>query len=170
MKKLNLFMLITILFSTLSFAQYQAGKSTGGVLLGVGGGGLDGDGAIPIAVEYNFYNVHPNIQLGVFGAYAHTSSDYFGGKWNYTYIVLAGQGNYHFKMQAAEWDPFVGLSLGYNIGSVSWDGAGSYATPDAGGFFFSAQAGVNYWFSPKWAVQARVGYFPYFGVGVTAAL
>ena len=170
MKNLITFLVIIIISSNFSFAQYQTGKNTFGAVLGFGGGGLDGDGAIPIAVEYNFYNVHPNIQLGVFGAWAHTSSDYYSGKWNYTYIVIAGQGNYHFKMQAKEWDPFVGLSLGCNIGSVSWDGSGSYNTPDAGGFFFSAQAGVNYWFSPKWAVQARVGYFPYLGIGVTAAL
>jgi hypothetical protein len=172
MKKVNILLLIIILFSGLSFAQYQTGKNTAGAVLGFGGGGLDGDGAIPIGLEYNFYNLHPNIQAGVYGAWASTHKDYSPyGKWNYTYFVLAGQANYHFIIPSAkEVDPFVGLSLGYNFGSVSWEGNGTWGNPDAGGFFFSAQAGLNYWFSPKWAVQARFGYFPYFGVGVTAAL
>ncbi len=157
------------LFVSATFAQYETGKTTGTFLLGVGGGGLSGSGAVPIGVEYNFYNFDPKIQAGVFAAYSSTSDDAFGGKWNYTYFVIAGEANYHF-MPHNKIDPFAGISLGYNIGSVSWDGTGSYPSPDAGGFFVSGQAGINYWFSPKWAAQFRVGYFPYVAVGVTAAL
>ena len=177
MKKINLFLFALLLLSVSAFAQYQPNKTTGSFLLGVGGGGLSGSGAIPIAVEYNFHNFTPEIQAGVMGAFASTSDDYgngiVSGKWTYTYIVIAAQANYHFwpKKQI---DPFAGLSLGYNIGSSSfkWNTATTFPAPSStvGGFFYSFQAGVNYWFSPKWAGQIRLGYFPYVGVGVTAAL
>ena len=138
-------------------------------MLGVGGGGLSGAGAIPIAVEYNFHNFTPKIQGGVYGAFATTSADAFGGKWNYTFIVLAGQANYHFY-PGEKFDPFAGVLLGYNIGSSKWDGSGSPASSSVGGVFWSGQLGANYWFSPKWAGQIRLGYFPYLSVGVTAAI
>ncbi|MFA7229003.1 MAG: outer membrane beta-barrel protein [Melioribacteraceae bacterium] len=181
MKKLTLFSITILLATSLSFAQYQEGKQTAGALIGIGGGGLNGTGAVPIAVEYNFLNFEKNIHFGVFGAFATSSEDYgwgFGtGKFTYTNIIIAAQGNYHF-MPGKQIDPFLGLSLGYNIVSSSWDWgtinkSGTLVQPSAAtakGFFWNIQAGANYWFSPKWAAQLRVGYFPYVGLGVTMGI
>jgi outer membrane protein W len=138
---------------------------------------LSGTGAIPISAEYNFLNFERNIQAGLFAAYSSTSEDYYyynSGKWSYTYIVIAAQGNWHFT-PGEKFDPFAGISIGYRIGTVSWSWngtAGPYSpsSASASDIFLSAQAGFNYWFSPKWALQLRVGYFPYASVGVTANL
>jgi hypothetical protein len=166
---------LLITFSTQSYSQYQVGKNTGSVSVGVGGGGLTGTGAIPISAEFNFLNFEKNIQAGIFASYSSTSENfdfYYSGKWKYTYIVIAAQGNWHF-MPGEKLDPFAGISLGYRIASVSWSWSGaagpySPSSASASDIFFSAQAGLNYWFSEKWAVQVRVGYFPYASIGVTA--
>lgn len=171
MKKILTFAFILLAFSFTN-AQYQHGKNTFGALIGVGGGDLHGTGAIPIAVEYNFLNAIDNkIQFGVFGAYASTKEEFgwWGGEFKYTNIILAAQGNYHF-LPGNKWDPFAGVSLGFNIVSASWSGGGASPSASSSGLFWNIQGGVNYWFSPKWAIQARLGYFPYFGIGVTGAL
>jgi hypothetical protein len=163
---------LLVAFSNQSYSQYQVGKNTGSLSVGVGGGGLTGTGAIPISAEFNFLNFEKNIQAGVFASYSSTSEDFYYGKWKYTYIIIAAQGNWHF-MPGEKLDPFAGVSLGYDIGSSSATYNNGYlnnfsASASVGGIFFSAQAGLNYWFSEKWAVQVRVGYFPYASIGVTA--
>jgi hypothetical protein len=165
---------LVLVFSTTSYSQYQVGKNTGSLSVGFGGGGLSGTGAIPISAEYNFLNFEKNIQAGVYAAYSSTSEDFYYGKWKYTYIIIAAQGNWHFT-PGEKFDPFAGISLGYNIGSasVSYNNAYAgynFASATVGGLFFSAQAGLNYWFSEKFAAQVRVGYFPYVSVGITANL
>jgi len=169
MKKFTAVFALVLLVSSFSFGQYS-GKSSLGLLAGFGGGGLTGTGAIPIAAEFNFYNMNENTQLGLFAGYSATSEDFFGGKWKYTYIIIAGQGAYHFS-PGAKFDPFVGLALGYNIGSVTWDGPGSsLVSPTVGGVFYSGFVGCNYWLSQNFALQGRLGYFPYVGVGITYAM
>lgn len=167
------FLLSTLLitFSTQSYSQYQVGKNTGSLSLGVGGGYLTGTGAIPISAEYNFLNFEKNIQAGLFASFASSSYDFGYGTAKYTNIVIAAQGNWHF-LPGDKVDPFVGLSLGYLIVSQSTtynrDVPFGYAYSASGStIFFSAQAGLNYWFNEGWAIQGRVGYFPYFSVGVT---
>ena len=180
MKKTIFFaVLVTILFvySADSFAQYKEGKSTLGILAGYGGGGLTGTGAIPIGLEFNFMNLGDKMQLGVFAAYASTSEEYnfflAKGEWTYTNIIVALQGNYHFS-PGEKFDPFIGVALGYNVASAKfeWSGTTTLASPTAsvGGFFYSGQAGFNYWFSESMAAQVRVGYFPYVGAGLTFGL
>jgi len=178
MKRVLITLLVLIFAVSITNAQYQPGKNTLGALVGIGGGSLNGTGGIPLAVEYNFTNIlDKKIHLGVFGAFASTSEDYNwgmgAGKWKYTYVIIAAQANYHF-LEGNKVDPFAGISLGYNIGSASWswngNGAGSAPSATVGGLFWNIQGGMNYWFSPKWALQVRLGYFPYLGVGVTAAL
>jgi hypothetical protein len=152
-------LLITI--STQSYSQYRISKNTGSISLGFGGGGLTGTGAYPISAEFNFLNFEKNIHAGVFVAYS-SESDH---DWRYTDIIIAAQGNWHF-MPGEKWDPFAGLSLGYDIRSWSGPSRSDY-NPTLSGIFFSVQGGVNYWFDEGWAIQGRVGYFPYFSVGVT---
>ncbi len=177
MKKTIITLAIILFTATLVSAQYQPDKKTLGVLVGIGNGDLPGTGGIPISVEYNFMNIiDKKIQLGVLGAFASTKEDF---NWNsgkgyfrYTNFILAAEANYHF-LPGKEFDPFAGLSLGFNIASASWNwdsGTGSSPSASSSGLFWNIQGGFNYWFSPKWAFQFRLGYFPYIGVGVTAAL
>ncbi|MFO7447812.1 MAG: hypothetical protein R6W90_15720 [Ignavibacteriaceae bacterium] len=169
--------LLTLLFlsSASSFAQFNSGKNTAGVLIGFGGGGLSGTGSIPpISLEYNFYKYDENIQLGLFGSYSGSTEELGMNdwEWSYTYIIVAAQGNYHFS-PGEMFDPFVGLSLGYNVASISFEGSNkpAYLTePSAGGIFYSGQAGFNYWFNESMAVQVRVGYYPYIAAGLTIGM
>lgn len=171
MNKLFTFLCAVVLFSSISFAQFNSAKPSIGGLIGFGGGAIDGDGAIPIAVEYNFYQYNKNIQLGGIAAFASSEKENPLGTWTLTSIIFGAQGNYHFS-PGEKFDPFAGLTLGYNIVSDSWknkDGS-SGTTPNlgtVGGLVYSGQIGFNYWFKPNLAAQVRVGYFPYFGVGVT---
>src|ERR1035437_6000503 len=144
-----LLVLFVLFLSTTSYSQYQAGKNTAGVLVGIGGGGLSGTGEVPISAEVNFLNIERNIQCGVFVSYASASEDFgYGDQWKYTYIIIAAQGNWHF-MPGEKLDPFAGLSLGYDAASVSYNGPHNnyYSNPTVGGIFLSAQAGLNYWFT-----------------------
>jgi hypothetical protein len=87
------------------------------------------------------------------------SETYFDGKWKYTDILIGAQGNYHFKMDNDKFDPWVGLVLAYDAGSVSWDGpGGNWVTPTYGGFFLGAHGGARYWISPTIAIAASIGY------------
>lgn len=96
---------------------------------------------------------------GIFRYWSY-SEDYFFGKWSYTDILIGAQGNYHFKLEADKFDPWIGLTLAYNSASVSWDGPGgyNYISPSAGGFFIGADAGARYWVSPTIGISARIGF------------
>lgn len=175
MKKLLTLFIVTALLSCLSFAQFKASQPNLGVTVGFGGGGLSGESAMPIGVEYNFYEYNKNIQVGGYFAFASSTEDinFYTSKgiWTYTNIVIGAQGNFHFS-PGEKFDPFVGLMLGYNVASASWKwdpkpAGATDPTVTVGGIVYSGQAGFNYWFSPKLAGQVRVGYFPYFGVGIT---
>lgn len=174
MKKFTAVFALVLLVSSFSFGQFS-GKSSLGLLVGTGGGGLTGTGALPIAVEYNFYNYSDKLQLGAFAGYSSTSEDLVWYKFTYTYIIVAGQGTYHFS-PGEKFDPFVGAALGYNIASASSEVTNSLysswtiPTASVGGLFYSGFAGFNYWLSSNLAVQARVGYFPYVGAGITYSM
>jgi hypothetical protein len=74
-------------------------------------------------------------------------------------------------MPGEKLDPFAGISLGYDVASVKYSGPNSgywnNFSPSVGGIFFSAQAGLNYWFTNNIAAQLRVGYSPYAAIGIT---
>lgn len=174
MKKLAV-LFFFVLFATASFAQFQSTNNTLGVVVGFGGGGLQGEGAIPIGAEYMFYSLNEKLNLGVYAGFASTSEDVnvfiYKGTWTYTNILIAASGNYHFS-PGEKFDPFVGASLGYNVASASFEKSGTWPagfpepTASVGGLVYSGHAGFNYWMSPGWAVQVRVGLLPYVGAGV----
>jgi hypothetical protein len=99
--------------------------------------------------------------VGIGGIFRYWSygETFFEGKWSYTDVLIGVQGNYHFKLQTDKFDPWIGLTLAYDGGSVSWDGPSgyNYSTPTYGGFFIGANAGARYWVSPTIAVSARLG-------------
>lgn len=169
----KIFFSLLVLFTTVSMAQFDAEKSSFALGAGYGGGGLNGDGAIPFTAEFNFLKLSDNLQGGIFASYASTSEEmnFFTakGEWSYTNIIVAAQVNYHFS-PGAKFDPFAGAALGYNVASASWEWDGntnlSEPSASAGGFFYSGQVGFNYWFSNSMGLQVRAGYYPY----ISAAL
>lgn len=155
----------TILFSIVIFlfllptkaeAQFNAGKNYLGPTLGLSFLGSTPEYGVDYERGIELQNFG-TIGIGGLFRYWGYSESYFGGKWSYTNILIGAQGNYHFKTQS-KFDPWLGIILAYDAGSVSWSGPfGSYASPAVGGFWTALQAGARYWISPTVAIRANFG-------------
>ncbi len=104
--------------------------------------------------------------LGIGGLFRYWSwskniGSYFGEDWGwkYTDIMIGGQVNYHFQFENNKLDPWVGLVLAYDIGSVKYHGPHGYqyTSPTWGGLFLGGNGGIRYWFSENLAGSARIG-------------
>lgn len=97
---------------------------------------------------------------GIFRYWGYSDAFYNGGKWSYTNILLGAQGNYHFEIKGNDQlDPYAGLVLAYDGGSVSYSGpAGNYITPSHGGLWLGFQGGMRYFINPNLALTGRVGF------------
>ena len=72
------------------------------------------------------------------------------------YIPIGVTANYHFKLDDAKIDPFVGLGLGYQIITCDAPGLpGGYCSNSA--VYFIGRAGARYFFNPKMAAYGDVG-------------
>ncbi len=95
-------------------------------------------------------------RIGIGGVFRYWS--YSETFWKYTDVLIGVQGNYHFKLENNLFDPWLGLTLAYDAGSVTWDGPyANLVEPTYGGLFFGINAGGRYWVSPKVGISARVG-------------
>ena len=96
-------------------------------------------------------------RIGIGGVFRYWS--YSSGNWSYTDVLIGVQGNYHFKLENNLFDPWLGLTLAYDSGTVSWDGPSGipYSEPTYGGLFFGINAGGRYWVSPQVGISARFG-------------
>jgi hypothetical protein len=85
----------------------------------------------------------------------------YSWEWSYTDVMIGAQGNYHFKIGTDDrLDPWAGLILAYDAGSVSYKGPSGYpfqSTPSHGGLVLGANGGMRYWFTPTIAGTARLG-------------
>lgn len=106
--------------------------------------------------------------IGIGGVFRYWSySEDFGGfygsdvgKWKYSNLLIGVQGNYHFTFDNENLDPWVGLTLAYDVGSVSWDGVdeGGFNDPSVGGLWLAAGAGMRYFVSPNMAIVGRLNF------------
>jgi hypothetical protein len=133
------------------------------VALGAVAGASFGLGA---AAEYGLDN---NIGIGAFAGYSSYSEAFsgFGGsyKWSYKNILLLATGSYHYDvLKNDKLDTWGEVGLGYNIGSVSYEGPSipGLIEPTAGGFVYTITANARYFFSSNLAFFASVGY----GLGI----
>ncbi len=157
-------------FASKASAQFENQKNYGGVHIGLSGVGS----ALTLGLDYergitNVGEVGPGI-IGIGGLFDYYSYSDAGlyGKW--TYIDFGVSGMYHFVLDNKKWDPFLGLVLGYEVASWSWNSGYNnfgFPSPTAGGFTLGGSAGVRYFLSDNWALQARVGFgFYILAVGV----
>lgn len=162
MKKMLITIAILLFAFTSSRAQFTAGNHYLGPCIG-----LSFLGSTPqfgINYEYGMdLKDFGRVGFGGIFRYWSYSEDYgFGsaGKWSYTDILIGAQANYHFKIEAKKFDPWVGITLAYDAGSVKWDGPSghNYSSPTYGGLFFGANAGARYFISPTLAISGRLGY------------
>lgn len=151
--------LITILISTTGYSQYDLGKSYLGPTIGLSflGSTFQFGANYEYSLELENFG---NVGIGGVFRYWSYSETYYSGEWSYTDILIGVQGNYHFKLSNDKLDPWAGLVLAYDGGSVKWKGASgyNYATPTYGGFFLGGQAGMRYWISPTVALVGRIGF------------
>lgn len=146
------------LFTTTANAQYEAGKSYLGPSIGFAFLGSTPD----FGVSYEYGINMPNFgMVGIGGLFRYWgySESYFYGSWKYTDILIGVQGNYHFVTNT-KFDPYIGLVLAYDAGSVAWSGPEgyNYASPTYGGMWLAAQGGARYWVSPTVAITGRIGF------------
>lgn len=158
MKKLFFVFLIALLSTSISNAQFSANKHHLGP--SVGFSFLGSTPQFGLNYEYGMdikdFGV---IAIGGIARYWSYGETFFSDKVKYTDILIGAQANYHFKIGDGKFDPWLGLTLAYDAGSVSWDGpAGPGGLPVNGGMFFGGNAGARYWVSPTFAISARLGF------------
>jgi hypothetical protein len=163
---LTVVIVVTALLVSVSNAQSKKGESVITAGLGLGYPGAYGSAGMPpifVAFDHAFA---PNISGG--GIVSYSTSSYSWGvndyKWSYSYIFVGARGAYHFADQIKDlknMDLYGGLTLGYHIVSAKFDGRDEHLVAyNAGGsyFGFGIFVGGRYYFSPKFAATAELGY------------
>ena len=149
-------LVLTILFFAFGTinAQFQEGKSHAGPSIGLSF--LGSTASFGANYEYGMKMADIPGLIGIGGVVRYWS---YGEIYTYTDIIIAAQGNYHISLKNKKLDPFIGLILGYDINSWSYDGPYSdYLTnTTSGGLVLGLTLGTRYWFSPNMAVNARIG-------------
>jgi len=171
MKRILLISVLTILVLSISFSQmaYKKGDQVINLGLGIGGlAGAYGTGSIAITGGYE-YGVTENISLGGVVGYSSSSETFYGDYgWKYTYIIIGARGAYHADLfHNPNIDTYGGILLGYNIVSSKATGSlpyfGYYSSGASASFLeYGVFVGGRYYFNPKWAIQAELGY----GLGI----
>jgi hypothetical protein len=170
MKRILLISVLTILVLSISFSQMAYKKGDQVVNLGIGIGGFAGAyGSGGIAITGGYENaINENISLGGVVGYSSSSQDVYSGYgWKYTYILIGARGAYHYDvLHNGTLDTYGGILLGYNIVSASETGTHLYGfgnySASASFLEFGFFVGGRYYFNPKWAIQAELGY----GLGI----
>lgn len=123
---------------------------------GLGGGFYTGTLEVP-PIQGNFeYAVTEDISVGGIIGYASSYCQMYGasgggiGGINYSYLLIGGRGNYHFAT-SDRWDPYVGITLGYNNITFTDNTQNSYTFifPATSMVLYGAQVGANYYFTEK---------------------
>jgi len=171
MKRILLISMLLVIAVGLSFSQmaYKKGDQVINVGLGIGGfAGAYGSGGVAITGGYE-NAVTENISLGGVIGYSSSSETVWGDYgWKYTYILIGARGAYHYDLlHNPNIDTYGGILLGYNIVSSKVTGTlpyvGWYGSSASASFLeFGLFVGGRYYFNPKWAVQAELGY----GLGI----
>jgi hypothetical protein len=164
-----LLMLVAALASpTTGFAQNAFNRNDKVISAGLGLGlyGLYGSSTLPPVFVAFETGVAEKITVGGIVAYAGSSEDFSIGKWKYSYIVISARGAYHFLEKEAKFDAYGGAGLGYTIVSFSeeFNAPGvhqSFGSASGSYFFFDIFVGGRYYFTPRLAGMAELGY----GVG-----
>jgi hypothetical protein len=149
-------------FAQKSSTVFDESAGVARVGIGVGGGFYSGSTTIP-AISLNYEKgVTSNISVG--GIIGYSASTYNYGyigtayEYKYTYLLIGARGNYHLPVSVDKLDPYGGLTLGYNIVSATVpSGSPTGYTASASALIFSAQVGVNYYFSDKVGGFAELG-------------
>ena len=184
MKKTMIVLFILMFSTSMMFAQgalpSKGDKFVGGKI-GLGafyGADLGFGGGFEFVTANDFLNLGDLPDALGFGAefgYATYKSGYYGYNWKYTNIVILANAFYHADVLNNEKiDTYVKFSLGYNAGSVKYDGPSGYEdyrTPTYGGVITGSAIGARYFISPALAAVAEIGWgFGILRLGLDLAL
>jgi len=172
MKKLLFAALFVFAISSLSFGQrtlITKGDQYAGAKLALGSVA----GASWGLVGSYEMGLQDNIGVGATVGYSGYSEDisagFYTGNWSYSNILILANGNYHFDLLKNEKiDTWGGLSIGYNVASVSWEFTKNTlnlpepATVSAGGFVVGLSANGRYFINDNLSIAASLG----FGMGI----
>jgi hypothetical protein len=170
-------LLISLFMVSASSAQSKKGESVVTLGLGLGYPGVYGSSGVPPIFGSFDHAIQNRISIGGIVAYSSSSYSFTVDKWTYTYIFVGARGAYHFADEIKDlknMDLYGGIDIGYNIVSSKFSGkeAVLYNYSAGGGYFhFGIFVGGRYYFSPKWAATAELGYdIGYFKIGISYKL
>ncbi len=147
----QLFTILLILCSYLTFAQYALPKGKSQLNAGLGFSSW----GTPVYLGFD-YGVHPDISVGGELSYREYQDNYNSYDYSHNVIGISGNGNYHFN-HALEipknWDFYAGLNVGFYIWSSSDDYHGSHSS----GLGLGAQIGGRYYFNDKIGLNIEFG-------------
>jgi hypothetical protein len=160
-----------------SVAQSKKGENVATLGLGLGYPGAYGSSGMPPLFFTFDHAIQDRITIGGVASYSTSSYSIAVDKWSYSYLFLGARGAYHFADEFKDLknvDLYGGITLGYVIVSSSFSGpnAAIYNYSVGASYFqFGLYAGGRYFFSPRWAATAELGYdIGYFKVGISYKL
>lgn len=161
---LTVILLTAALAVSPSNAQGKNGESIITAGLGLGYPGAYGTAGVPpIFLSFDHGIVH-NISVGGIVSFSTSTYEWVADKWSYSYIFIGARGAYHYAHHIKglkNTDLYGGLTLGYHVVSAKFSGRDERLIPyKAGGsyFGFGIFFGGRYFFSPKFAATAELGY------------
>jgi hypothetical protein len=168
-----LFVVLMVAFvSSAAFGQaYNKADKTLNAGVGFGGAFFTGESTLPPISLGLQLGLEDKISVGGIVGYAGSSDKFLSYEWKYTYILIGGRGEYHF-LDSKHLDAFVGVTLGYNIVSVTAPtGFGGGYSAASSALWYGGNAGLRYYFSPTFGLFAEVGYgISYLTAGVALKL
>lgn len=168
-----------------SQGEYVMGKNdlafTAGVGSGFFSGAIDVSGGIEYIVAEHEVGDKLPLSYGVAGKFNYYRYNYqnYTEAYHYTYIGGGGFGTVHFGLNALDlekdmrwlgnFDPYVGLGIGFFNYSNTYDDDLNN-TYDRFQMGLRSIGGVNYFFSPNFAVTLEGGYYGRWGGGLIGVL
>ncbi len=162
MKRFALLLVLAAVAASSLMAQpaFRKGDNLVSAGLGIGLAGAYGASTLPPIFGMYEKAILQNVSVGGLLSLAGSSNEFFGGKWKYSYTVLAARGAYHYLIpDTRNLDTYGGLTLGYAIVSSSVEGIQQPLITASGSYvFFGIFVGGRYYFTPQWAAMAELGY------------
>lgn len=159
MKKASviLILLVFVFSSEKASAQFELNKHYIGP--SVGFSFLGSTFQIGLNYEYAVHQDNVGI-IGVGGIFRYWgySEEFPDGKYSYSDVLIGGQASYHFLVEDKKYDPYAGIVLAYDAGTVDWEGEQPHNTPVYGGFWIGIHGGLRYWINPVLAINGRVSF------------
>lgn len=126
-----------------------------GAVIGLGG---IGDASLAFGGRFEkAIKAVPDLGNGIIGF--QVGADYYswsGPGYDWSYVPIGATVNYHFDLENAKIDPFLGAGLGYSIVSCDYSGLGIGDLCSDSALYFIGKAGIRY-FLQRLALYADVG-------------